>query len=280
MQQAQEWCIRWLSLSLVACVALSCSGGGDDDGPATGQTGPVASDNFVTQLASALCGNVGGCCQEAGLGYDRAACETALEALYGGLLAAVTSSADFDPVLAGECVEQVRTDAASCALHNLGGEACADVFAGVFADPRGEGEACGQSCERTMSGTNCYIHGSDSGECYREEGLYCEPTTLVCTRLVSNGAECTVSEACENGYCDSGACAAPLAEGGDCGFEDEACADGLICSAASGQCSPRAANGVPCFFEEDCMSDYCAPDGTCADASEAPSLLLASACTG
>jgi hypothetical protein len=273
---------RIFEFALPVLWLLGCSGGGSgDDSSSTksGAKGPVSQGNFVSQLSQAMCGGISGCCQQAGFGYNRSNCETILNGLYGGVLQDVTSSADFDEQLAGDCIAQVRADSSSCNFTNFGGDSCATVFSSATANSRKRGEACGQSCVRSGSGTSCYVEGNDPGECYREDGLYCDSTTSQCARLVADGDQCSTSQACSTGYCVSTVCVPKLPKGSDCGFDDTACEDGLVCEFSSGQCMPKGKVGADCIFDGDCESDYCDTDGTCAEGAD-NSQLLAIACGG
>jgi len=270
---------------VVGLLAVACSGGDDDDdasNTSSGSRGPVSGEDFVTELVSAMCGGLGGCCQQAGLSYNRADCETILGAVYGSLLDDAAAAPDFDEKLAGECIADVRADSGSCDFSNFGGSSCTGRFSSALGMSRMAGEACGQSCERTPSGTSCWIDGNDPGECYREDDLYCSTATSSCAPLVKNGEQCENSRACKNGYCESAVCVPRLPEGGDCGFDDAACQDGLLCDFSSGQCQPKGDIGSDCVFDDDCASDFCDRDGTCAedDGGADADMILAIACGG
>lgn len=253
---------------------------GSNDGPGAGAARPVSAANFTEELSQAMCGGIGGCCDEAGLAYDRANCEVVLNAVYGSVLQEATTTDAFDEELAGDCVAQVRADSSSCNFANFGGDSCNTVFSAATAVKRQEGETCGQTCELAADGTSCFIYSNDPGECYREDGLYCDAVLGECARLVPDGEQCAESLDCETGFCSSTVCIPKLPEGADC-FDDRACEAGLRCEFSSGSCAPKAAAGEDCIFYEDCESNSCGVDGTCEEPGATDSaMLLALACGG
>jgi hypothetical protein len=270
---------------------LACAGNGSEDGEVAGNSspngpsgpntpsGPVSQDQFADELAVAVCGNLQDCCTEAGFGYDRSTCETTLGQVYRGVLAQALASEEYDPALAGNCVRQVGDAAGTCNFDQFGGESCAGIFS-ASAARRDSGADCGQSCESTGSGTTCFIDGDNPGECYREDGLYCDTVTFTCAPLIPNGDACTTSQGCEVGYCSDGVCVARLAEGEYCGFEDRACRNTLICEFASNTCAPKAAEGGDCVFDDDCASDNCGEAGICLAEGEGDDTFLTIACGG
>jgi hypothetical protein len=255
--------------------------GNDGDGPGAEPSGPVSAANFTEELSQAMCGGIGGCCDEAGLAYDRANCEVVLNAVYGSVLQEATTTDAFDEELAGDCVAQVRADSSSCNFANFGGDSCNEVFSAATAVKRQEGEACGQSCELAADGRSCFVHSNDPGECYREDGLYCDAAIGECARLVPDGEQCAESLDCETGFCSSTVCIPKLPRGADCAFDDRACESGLRCDFSSGSCAPKVAAGGDCLYYEDCESNSCGADGTCEEPGAGDSaMLLALACGG
>ncbi|MDC0747567.1 hypothetical protein [Polyangium mundeleinium] len=71
-----------------------------------------------------------------------------------------------------------------------------------------------------------------------------------------------------------------VADGGDCGGDDECAGDDSVCIGDTdtelGKCQPRGAAGAACEFDEDCTTEYCDFQASMCAAQKA----LGEACTG
>lgn len=258
--------VSWVSLAAWACSSGSGSAPGGGGG---GGAIPIA--ELPTAFGSAVCDNLGPCCQKAGLSYDASKCK----ALYTGLLSQFEASVNsgktkYDANAAGTCLNAIKQSTQSCDL-DTSSPACDQVFQGTVPEggacdnesecnaPAGAstdcdngvcvvelrgkvGDACKWTCTEEGSSTSCSGgSGTDTGaRCYTNDGLYCDS--------------------------DSGQCQAQIAVGGTgCGFDDEACATGAYCQ--SDKCEAHKKVGEACTGFNQCVAGaYCdsAGSGNCA----------------
>jgi hypothetical protein len=261
---AQGLDVRRTVLALIGLVAAgllwSCSGRSTDDGDAP--TRPVSEGDFVQAVADAMCANLGDCCAEAAIPYDRAGCEAYV---FAELDLDPPPNATWDSVQAGKCVDLFARIASTCSYAGSGDNPCQRVYRGTLpegaacvdddecADIRGSDATCayddvtpsgtctrvvppvrgkaGDACMGTCGTNSCTGFGSPVEEartCYVEDGVICSLSSYVCVPPPALG------EACNDFYCVAGAycssldliCRAPKPNGASCEFAEE-CTGGL-----------------------------------------------------
>jgi hypothetical protein len=297
-----------VGLVCLAAIANGC-GGSTNDG---GGTEPVVIDDFAGRFAAAFCDNIEPCCQQQGFKYDAVTCKTAFSQFLDTELIAKAKAGgvSYDAEAAGQCLSAFAKAATACQPDELPA-VCDRIFIGTkpvgaacdgslecappadggrgqceedqngqavcVQEPRGKaGDACNQTCNDHGSGIDCEGFGPADGSatCWRNDGLYCDPTGGHCAVLISIGQACDQTGCVNGAYCDNGTCAAKLAAGGDCSSSSEACADGFYCDPSS-KCQPQKAAGEACTEGEECTS-YCNESGVC----EPQGLLTEDACAG
>lgn len=204
--------------------------GGENGSPGGGLATPIQLEDLPAAYAAALCNNITGCCQQAGVPHDPGVCRTTLESELDDIIGYVDSNAvEYNALAAGACVEAIAAAAKSCDF-NIEAPVCDEVFIGkkpegaacnddlectvpsggdadcednvCVVEKRGkQGDACDMTCEENESSTVC-MSSSDTPvvnvTCYRNDGLYCGET---CKPLIAEG-------------------------GSGCGWDSMACADG------------------------------------------------------
>lgn len=105
----------------------------------------------------------------------------------------------------------------------------------------------------------------------RDEGQYCNTTTLVCTQVGLPGDACSAAARCSSFYeCDPSAmqCARGAAVGEACTSTSQCFDFGTYCKADV--CAPVEATGTACADDEACASAFCGPADTCAERPTCP----------
>lgn len=143
---------------LGVALGSGCSGSTTSDGAQ-----PVPADQFVERVVSAVCDNVGPCCQSAGFPYDPAACKALGNSDLSASYALGNPNVDYDAVAAGKCVAAISDLVRSCGAVDLDGlEQCDLVLVGKLP----AGAACQKSVEcAAPAGGNAYC---DQGACVTE----------------------------------------------------------------------------------------------------------------
>lgn len=255
--------------------------GGGPDVPIQAEDGAA----YIEQVASLFCGGLADCCADAGfafseqtclaflsgsanldgLTYDRAAGEACLAELQsllgncGGEGASLVCPGVF--LGSTELGEPCDQDA-ECVPSDLGDVSC--EFVGSSFDERmcvvniraGEGDPCVDTCFEASGNWYCLPKGPgpdsetpERGQCYLNDGLHCDTSTLECVPTLDRGEDCTFSEDCGAFAVCDGTCEAGLAEGTECVDFGE-CQEGLICSFEEQVCRPGEAENL----EEACTS--------------------------
>jgi len=288
------------SLLVVGCSG-STSGGGTN-------AAPVPVDQFVSRYVSAVCDNIGGCCQQAGLAYDAQGCTT---------LGTNEVSSEFDPNqpgvtydanAAGACIAALKKAASTCSGFDVEtATACKGIFKGSLqagetctssvqcaapsngdahcdvpldapsgtcvVNTRGKsGDACGATCTEHQDGSSdCSGSSSSSGTaiCYTNDGLYCDQT---CKPVIALGQPCEIDGCALGAYCATGVCTAYPTAGQACA-DGYLCADGLFCDGSA--CQTQLANAQLYETDDWCQSGYCS-NGACA----ADSIVSSEVCSG
>jgi len=248
----------------------------DVDTDSDTDTAPAICDEF----GEAVRGPLEGCCA-----MDAADVQDRVDALRDWCIEKHRiESTDIDPVLARECLEEMRSDYESCrfTLSIVTHGPCEDMQIGLV----GEGGHCwldlecvdGLVCAPVVfdgvdvSGL-CLIPPGEGEPCAGSrcaEGLFCDRVPDedgTCRRLVSPGGDCAtlVDEplACgEDFYCDGAVCVARGAPGEPCDASAP-CAWSLRCNPDSLVCERTSSDGAACIDDAECAAGCCAADATC-----------------
>lgn len=105
----------------------------------------------------------------------------------------------------------------------------------------------------------------------RDEGQYCNPTTMVCTQVGLPGDACSTTARCSVYYdCDPATmqCERGAAVGEACANNSDCFDYGTYCKV--NLCAPLEANGAACTDDDECKSDFCGLSGTCVDEPSCP----------
>lgn len=244
---------------LWSCAGSSVTGGRVD-------SGPVAHADFGERAASAICGNIGGCCEDGGFGFDRAACDTYVRTVFDR---DERPNTVWDSAAAGRCIDYYTEVATSCVVsqdqlegscdrldHGVvpaGGD-CQDDF--ECADIRGERAICfydgttvsgrceaaippmrarrGDPCNTSCSG-DCGSFPADptTAACFLDDGVVCDFNVGVCVSVPGVGEPCPAYACLAGAYCDylDLVCKAKKTAGASCEQGDECsidtCRDGV-----------------------------------------------------
>jgi len=254
----------------------SCGGksleGGREGGSEGGSldSGPVAQEDFVERAVSAICGNIGGCCEDARYGFDRAGCDAFIRAWTADRDAPIPNTV-WDSAAAGRCIGFYTEIATSCVVtEELIAQNCGRLYLGTLpagadcmvdfecADIDGvraicfyDGTTANGRCETTglqpwqraglgdpctTSCGECGPFPPDSGTlvCVREEGLVCDQDIGVCVPVAG------ISEPCPR----------------------HVCVDGAYCDTLDLMCKAKKTTGAPCDIGDECSTGSC-HDGVC-----------------
>ena len=238
-----------LVTGLGAAVLAACSGKTD--------AAPVAEADFATQLAHAVCDNIGPCCAKAQLTYDKSACaSSAIAALQGDFDRRKKEGATYDATAAGQCVAQYQGIASSCSNDSTTDTlaACRRVYAGS--------KALGEACTTT---SECRLPAEGSVACWQavsSNGTLASQGTCVGFRPAQKGDACM----------GLGALPPGVTTVGDCNFNDKSA---FYCDSAS-ICQPRVAIGQACPTNS---FGACVEGGQCVDGVCASAPKLGESCT-
>lgn len=215
---------------------------------------PIATEDFVTAYAHALCDDLARCCADNAIGFDLNACLAVAigRAQSSYVNPGKSAGLTYDPAAAGECVARTRKATQACAWTTedarIGNYSCSKVYVGT----KKPGEACEEQndCASSPEGiVTCTPWSIPTGDGGRVEGQQC---TLL-RRAASRGDSCDYS-----GPDHPSALA-------DC-FTPEG--DALLCDATTKTCQPPAPIGATCSY-----GSYCTDDAYCtATSSSAPGL--------
>jgi hypothetical protein len=301
-------------LGLIPVAVLLVGACGGTTTSSSGGAGPVPEEQFLEAYATAICDNIGPCCQADGYTLDAAKCRTLLVAELGDELPQPGSAAVYDANAGGNCIAAVTKVAQSC-----GGEENLDVCEGIYkgklaagepctssfecatppggqaycdvtsdtggnvcvASARGKlGDTCSETCTEEGTSTSCTTSSEvppNAATCYTNDGLRCGEGNT-CATLIPLGGACPGYEGCVQGaFCDStsGTCVATKSVGEACtGYSWSECAEGLHCS-QSQVCEAAKPDGAACESWEDCESGNC-EGGKCVAESFVDELI----CTG
>jgi hypothetical protein len=239
---------RFLASLSFAGLWLAACGGSTSSG---GTNAPVAASDFASGYAHAVCDNVAGCCQKAGLGYDANACMTSVQGIIQGLLVnpANAAGATYDPNAAGDCLAQVRAAVETCSTSTSSKNALDSACQRVYAGKSQPGGTCTSSvdCAPTTDGTvTCEIWSSSGSDGGSQSGSQCQVRKTPkggepCGGTTSGGAPPTVVGACEFGESDT-----------------------FTCDYQTHTCQPRGAIGATCESTDNCVTTAYCTNGSCA----------------
>ncbi len=280
--------------SILACAALLGGVVGGCGGSTNGTgSGPVPQSQFPARFESAVCDNIGSCCQSAGYKYDAAGCKSALDQSIGQIFS--SKNAVYDASAAGPCIDSVSAAFASCkGFDAVSAVPCQKVFTGT----QPAGAACTSSTEcKPVANAEVYCEhpsgaGGQAGSGQRtctvkprgKKGDGCDETCTENGNVTSCGTSSGGGGAGGSGgappsgnatcytndglYCaGNGVCAAMIPIGQPCP-DYSGCVDGAYCD--SGTCAAKRAAGSSCSsFSNECKDGtYCADPahtgtGTC-----------------
>ncbi len=105
--------------------------------------------------------------------------------------------------------------------------------------------------------------------CHVADGLYCNSTSHLCTKIQPVGGPCTTASSyvcVATAYCDTQAdlCVAKKGAGADCRTFGDECLEGHYCNDTTDKCAVQVQNGGACTTNAectsgDCVNDKCAP---------------------
>src|SRR5688572_9025103 len=246
---------RLLTVFGVALTLAGCSSDGDEDGGGGVPSGPLTIEQLPGALSRTYCEALAPCCAEVGVPLG-SGCGDALEAaIRADYQSADPANYEYDPVLAGNCVDQFRriTGDSCGALQGMASPidlACNDIVQGRL-EP---GAACASSIECAHEPGQDAECDSQDGICVVEwRGVAGDPCYWTCTEDGNGGTSCSGSgmetpnqARCflnDSLYCsDAGVCEAQVPIGGAC-TNDDGCESDAHCDSASSMCEPRAEVG-------------------------------------
>jgi hypothetical protein len=256
---------------------------------------PVTEAQYPGAVARAWCDVLGGCCRAASLDFAEEDClqRVTLERESELYLSQVLW-VRFDAVAAQQCIDAFSTVATTCgepAWEEW--EPCLRVYVG-----RSQlGDACSshQECEGSEFGTaecsddteicvermerratldepcswtcneiECRQQATEggAGACFVMDGLYCHPTTAVCSSPIPAVGERCYGYCAEGAYCNSAATCVARSATGSCAASEDACVHESTCDETTRMCRPKAADGAACSVRSDCLAGAC-NDGVC-----------------
>ena len=231
---------RFTFAALASSVVLAVACGGQTSGPGGG-SGSACADYYKAYFA-------GGCLPGTPPADEVARTESRWNTLCEGQLA-----------LPGEGITHAQIEACAQAVRSGGcnavttSSACAIPSTGTLAD----GAACESDAQCTSG--RCFVPASGG------------PAPSACGTCAQTAA---VGESCSGKGCGAGAACADVngtsaceprtqgAAGAACNGLDKACAEGLLCSAATLTCSAPAAAGEKCAAPSDCAWPLTCPPST------------------
>lgn len=246
---------------ILACAALVGGVVGGCGGSTSGtSSGPVPQSQFPARFESAVCDNIGSCCQSGGYKYDAAGCKSVLDQNFGQLFS--SKNTVYSASAAGPCIDSVSAAFASCkGFDGVSADACQKVFIGT----QPAGGSCTSSTEcKPVANAEVYCNhplgaggqaGSGQGTCTvkprGKKGDGCDET---CTEN-GNVTGCSSS----GGGGAGGGGGAPPSGNATCYTND-----GLYC-AGNGVCTELSPIGQACTSYNSCVDGaYCDSNNTCA----------------
>jgi hypothetical protein len=233
----------------------------------------VSSDDFVAAFAKAFCDAMERCCTNAGIAVDHASCMTNLTR-DGEHFLNSPPLRKYDPVRAGKCVDEARSQLSLCRTTRLKDleftEACKAIYAGTVAP----GGAC-------QSNRDCAEASNGPMRCEVDVTNPVPPAPIcVLDPLGKLGEPCLGSAPYEPGvryphfacadplYCDvTNHCQPQHGEGGDCS-PAVLCESTLWCHSTgptTGACERRLEPGSPCTYDAQCSSSTFCYEAVCTD---------------
>ena len=238
---------RTLATLLVSAAALLT--GLAACGDASDRAPPIPREDFVKELAAAVCDNIGPCCMTEGFSFEQAACHTTADREAGEFFAPLlTDGIAYDGAAARECVDKFAELARTCSEMTTLGSGCARIFRGA----RTLGETCTSSAECANGG--CGPQGGTSEpKCQATSASFRaksgEPCNATCSSADSRFNIETV--------CGRAGPGTPPPMQGSC-FTN----DGLYCS-TSFVCVAIPAVGQACDTAPLCSGSAFCENGTC-----------------
>ena len=245
MRSIQRWVGLGSGALLFAVLVQGCGGSSTD-------SSVVPFDQLPDQFASAICDNIGGCCQAASISFDLATCKANAKAfIQQGLVAQVNANAlRYDANAAEACLTAFADEVKSCRDdHHASDEVCNRAFAGAV--------PIGGAC---TTGNECAAPPVGSAQCAFDSTVTQGKCEL--SSVATPGAHGKLGQACI-GSCDAGGdCSGGFAGSGETVSAICYVDDGLYC--AGSICQPLNDLGKPCAAFEGCVAGaYCGDANTC-----------------
>jgi hypothetical protein len=247
---------------LLSSVLLFSACGTKTSGSGAGGSGVVAAGDFVARWVEATCGEMGTCCMNANLPFDRDACVTSMTREGQSVLADTNAMRTYDPAGAARCIDGVRAIFARCAYASTFKDEVQEVCKGIYAGTVAIGGAC-------QSPKDCATSEKGPVRCTVDLTQPPLPPMPICVvNLPGLAGEPCFGPApndpsvafphhdCAEGlYCDmTSHCQARLAEGAPCGMFEQ-CVETDSCRNAT--CTPLVDLGAPCIDDFQCLSKTC-----------------------
>lgn len=196
---------------------------------------------------------------------------------------------------------QPCTDDSECAPSTEGDVSCASHFTNGAETKTCQIEAQGKEgdkpCNETRDGTSVSFSSgpvlpdagppvipSKSFYCDVSDGLYCNGTTVTCSKIQGVGGPCSSfgNDGCtKDAYCDyqTKSCVARVPVGSDCTKSSSACVPDAFCTNDTRKCTALLADGASCQMSQQCQSNRCV-NTKCESSSSSTSGTLATICGG
>lgn len=298
--------IGQLAVGVVIAVSLLIGGCDVKVGDEVNNAAPVPRESLASAMARAFCEGLANCCQGAGQLVNLAACESFEQDSFRSNFQDLNGpSVQYDPLLGGQCVAEIRSAIAGCySLHEGYPASCYAMFVGTI--PPGGVCSSSRDCAPPSIGYPlCGTPGTSPSVCGTEPssipaalGQSCAATC----EFESNGRSPCMGSAAAPGaglppagagscfvsdglYCqaDTWTCqqVGQVAVGGPC-YDQWGCVDAARCDYSALQCVPTAALGAACSNSSDCIaSAYCDGNGSCQPKkSDGQNCSMADDCTG
>jgi hypothetical protein len=228
----------------------------------------VNRDQLLSDLVSAVCTSVTGCCSQASLELDDQKCYNDVVGRMG--LTIQDPLLAYDENQAGDCLDQMKASVEACQTVDY--SPCLAAFSGN----RPPGATCSQALDCAAGQYGNVVCTSD-GHCLQPQrgapGQPCSYSCIdsaagaSCENIYQGGGDPANQVSChswDNLYCSSRASGTCQPIGSDCReLPNNTCPDGLSCDLSSGACVAPIPVGAPCPQMTGCGSAAYCNNGTC-----------------
>jgi hypothetical protein len=220
------------------------------------------------------------------------ACASAVQGIGCSGVSGPITACDLAGTLAGgsECSDSLQCQSDECDIAGSGSSSPdggdSSTFCGTCSPAAANGQRCGgdagvcgemSTCSNATTTCVPITYGAAGASCAGtggtqcNAGLYCDPGSMKCTALLSEGSTCTEEGACTRPLVcvmsstgtGTGKCQSPGSSGAMCG-NDEDCASGLGCSTGTHTCGAVtwADSGKACGDLTRCLVGSCPFQGS------------------